>query len=444
MPANDTTPRPRGLWAMAQYAAAHTPPSRNRAVDLYRAVAICMVVLGHWLLIAPMVAGGEVQLTILLAEAPWTQYATWLFQIMPVFFFVGGFANAVSWASARHDPVQQRGWAATRLSRLLTPIVPLVLVWAAAAAIAKLTGVPLDLIDASSQAALVPVWFLAVYIVITVVVPVAARVWDALGPASVLLLMAGAIAVDTLAFGFGMGWLRWTNYGFIWLAVHQLGFWWQSDRHRLPPWWLISALGVVWMIVLIPGLGFPVSMISVPGEEISNTRPPTTAMLAIGLVQIGLLIAIERPIRRWLDGARVWASVILLNQMIMTIYLWHLTAVIALVGLSLLAGGIGLGTAPGTAQWWVLRAPWLLALVVTLVPFVALFFRYESAGKRGPEALPGYGLAFVGALLACAGLVMLALGAIGAHRALGFNVEAIVLVVVGVWLATRGLPARQG
>lgn len=402
-----------------------------------------MVVLGHWLLIAPMVVGGEVQLTILLAEARWTQYGTWVFQVMPVFFFVGGYANAISWASARRNPEKRRVWAATRLSRLLTPTVPMVLLWAMAAAIAKQAGVPPDLIDEASRAALVPVWFLAVYIMITMVVPLAVRAWEAAGPLSVLLLMLGAIAVDTLAFGMDMGWLRWSNYGFIWLAVHQMGFWWHSESHRAPPWWLISLAGVAWMWVLIGWLGFPVSLISVPGEEISNTRPPTTSMIAIGLVQIGVLIAIEPAIRRWLEGARAWASVILLNQMIMTIYLWHLTAVIALVGLSLLAGGIGLGTQPGTALWWVMRLPWLVALVITLVPFVALFFRYESAGKRGPEVLPGYWIAFVGSVLTCAGLVMLALGAIGAHRALGFNVEAIVLAVAGVWLATRGLPGAR-
>ncbi len=96
----DTTPMemPKGgMLAKARWAAVNTPATRNRAVDLYRAVAILFVVLGHWLLVAPVIRGGELELSILLAEQPWTQYATWLFQVMPVFFFVGGFSNSLSW-----------------------------------------------------------------------------------------------------------------------------------------------------------------------------------------------------------------------------------------------------------------------------------------------------------------------------------------------------------
>ena len=39
--------------------AAATPSDRNRVVDLLRAAAILIVVLGHWLMAAVMVRGGE-------------------------------------------------------------------------------------------------------------------------------------------------------------------------------------------------------------------------------------------------------------------------------------------------------------------------------------------------------------------------------------------------
>ncbi len=431
---------PKGLWQAAKFAAARTPKQRNRSADLYRAVSILFVVMGHWLLVAPQITGGEVHLTLLLAEVRWTQYATWVFQVMPVFFFVGGYSNAASWTSARNDPAKRHDWASKRLFRLLLPIQPLVLVWAIAAVAAKLGGLEPDLIDAASQAALLPVWFLAVYIVITIFVPVFFPVWDRLGPASVLLLAGGAIAVDAIGFGLGQGWLRWTNYGFIWLAVHQMGFWWYSPRHKTPSPWLLALIGVVWMAILIKGLGFPVSLISVPGEEISNTRPPTTAMLAIGCVQIGLLLAVEKPVHRWLAKVKVWAAVIFVNQIIMTVYLWHITAVITLLGLSWAAGGIGLSRLPGTAEWWAYRPLWIALLVVVLVGFVATFLRFEAASKKSKQAQPGYGWAFTGALTASAGLVMFSLNGIGATHALGFNLYAVVLVLVGVRIATTLLP----
>jgi hypothetical protein len=57
----------------------------------------------------------------------------------------------------------------------------------------------------------------------------------------------------------------------------------------------------VWLYVLISHLGFPVAMVSVPGEEFSNTRPPTTAMLAVGCVQIGVILLMTSPISKWLQ-----------------------------------------------------------------------------------------------------------------------------------------------
>lgn len=429
---------PRGMLARARWAAENTPDKRNRAVDLYRAVAICFVVLGHWLLVAPVIRDGELQLSILLAEQTWTQYATWLFQVMPVFFFVGGYSNALSWASAQKDPEKRRTWAATRLTRLLKPTVPLVLLWAVAAFIAGRMGVSRDLIDAASQAALVPIWFLAVYIMITVCVPASAWVWRRLGLLSVALLALGAIAVDAIGLGLGQGWLRWSNYGFVWLAVHQLGYWWKETENTKGLALGLIALGLAWLYALIGPFGYPVSMVSVPGEEVSNTRPPTTAMLAIGSIQIGLVLLLERPMNRWLNRPAPWSWVILLNQMIMSVYLWHITAVIALIGLAMAFGGIGLSLEPGTGIWWFQRLPWLFGLLILMVPFLAVFMRFENASRVAGSALPGQAQALLGALLTCAGLVRIALKGIGADGVIGVNVIALLLVIAGVGLATIG------
>lgn len=428
---------PKGLMAAARWAAERTPENRNRAVDLYRAVAIMFVVLGHWLLVAAVIRNGKVDLAILLAEQRWTQYATWLFQVMPVFFFVGGFSNSLSWASAQRDAEKTRVWAAKRLTRLLKPTVPLVLVWAVLAFIAHKIGVSPDLIAAASQAALVPIWFLAVYIMITVVVPVTAALWDRIGIVSVVLLALGAIAVDTIAFRYDQQWLRWSNYGFVWLAVHQFGYWWRVTAR--PKTWALAliALGVVWLYVLIAQLGFPVGMVSVPGEEISNTRPPTTAMLAIGSTQIGLIILLTEPVSKWLKNTRPWAWVIMLNQMIMSVYLWHITAMIGVIGVAVWAGGVGLELAPGSGLWWALRPIWVGLYVLLLIPLVLIFLRFEAGSRAVNEKLPGPLQALLGALVTCAGLVMMALSGIGADNLLGVNWIAVGLVVAGVGLATR-------
>ena len=429
---------PKGLLAAAHWAAEHTPESRNRAVDLYRAIAIMFVILGHWLLVAGVMRDGELNFVILLAEQRWTHYATWLFQVMPVFFFVGGFSNGLSWTSACKDPIKKNAWAASRLLRLLKPTVPVVLVWALAGVVAHAMGVSVDLFSTASQAALVPVWFLAVYIIMTMAVPVTAAFWDKLGIMSVGVFALCAIAVDAIAFGADQGWLRWTNYAFVWLAVHQLGYWWGNTK-RAKSWALgFIAFGVAWLYILIVQFGFPVAMVSVPGAEMSNTRPPTTAMLAVGGVQIGIILLLTELAQAWLRNVRIWAWVIVFNQMIMSIYLWHMTALLVVVGIAAYVfGGFGLSEAPGTGFWWAMRPIWVVLFTLVLIPFVLLFVRFEAGSKTTAQMRPGPWQAMLGALMTCSGLVVMAMVGLGKDNAIGVNWLAVGLVVVGVFVATR-------
>ena len=436
-----TEEMPSGLWARAKWAAERTPDSRNRAIDLYRAIAILFVIFGHWLLVAAVDRDNSLQLSILLAEQPWTQYATWVAQVMPVFFFVGGFSNSLSWKSALRDNEKARTWAATRLSRLLVPTVPLVIVWAVLAVIASQAGMETEQVKEVTQAALVPIWFLAVYIVITVAVPISWIAWEKFGLWSVVFLVLAAIAVDYSAFNHDQGWLRWSNYGFGWLAVHQLGYWWHDAGRKSAAAIGLTAFGAVWLWYLLTQAGYPVSMVSVPGQEVSNTRPPTVAMLAIGSVQIGIILLVERAANTWLKKTKPWAAVIVLNQMIMTVYLWHMTALILAVGGAYWLGSIGLKVDPGTAAWWAARPIWMLVYIAVLLPFVLIFMRFEGASKGPSTGLPGPWQATIGALTTCAGLVIMAMSGIGADNPIGLNWVALALVVLGVGLGTRKLRA---
>lgn len=88
------------IWSQAKDLAAQTPPDRNRYVDFLRALSILVVITGHWLIAAVTYVDGTLELAKLLAIQPKTQWLTWIFQVMPIFFIVGGYANAVSLASA--------------------------------------------------------------------------------------------------------------------------------------------------------------------------------------------------------------------------------------------------------------------------------------------------------------------------------------------------------
>ena len=430
------------LWSQAKYAAEQTPPSRNRSADFFRAAAIITVIFGHWVVNVPRYVDGNLQFTELLVVQPWTQYATWFLQVMPIFFFVGGYSNAASWASAQRDPSKQRVWQATRLKRLLLPIMPLVLIWSVFAGIAEQSGLDHDLIRNATRAALIPIWFLAVYIMVTIAVPASMKFWERYGIYSVVFLIAIAALVDILAFVGGLGWLRWTNYAFIWLGMHQLGYWWHSgiQRKSAPVFLLIA--GIASLYLLTGPLGYPTAMVSVPGADVSNSRPPTIAMLAIGLTQAGIILLLADRVSKLMNNTMLWALVILVSQRIMTVYLWHMTTLLALVGLSLVAGGFGLQAIPGSSEWWLSRPVWLVALTLALLPFIFLFGRLEVGSRQTQSDLPGPIRSIIGACLACAGLTYAALDGTHANNAVGINLVPVVLVIVGVVLSISS-PRRR-
>ena len=61
---------PKGMWAAAVWMADRTPETRNRYVDLLRALSILAVVLGHWLISAPYLDDGVPADSHLLDLAP--------------------------------------------------------------------------------------------------------------------------------------------------------------------------------------------------------------------------------------------------------------------------------------------------------------------------------------------------------------------------------------
>jgi hypothetical protein len=424
----------RSAWSRALELAGRTPESRNRYVDFLRAVSIGAVISGHWLIAAPWMKDGTLRLDHMLGLAPWTQWLTWLFQVMPVFFMVGGYSNAASWEAALRERRPYNEWLASRLDRLIGPMIPLVVVWAVSSIVAYQAGVPEEMIRIGSQVALVPTWFLAVYIGVAMLVPLTFAAWRRFGMGSIVALALAAVVVDVLAFVFGIAAPRWANYLFVWLSVHQLGYAWRSGSLRPIRAGLLGIAGAVLLLSLVTVFGYPLSMVGVPGASVSNTLPPTLAMLALGWAQAGIVLTFERPARRWLSRPAPWALTILVNGMIMSIYLWHSTVMIWIIGGARLLGGFGLHLLPGDAIWWATRPLWMLVLAAAMIPVLGLVARFERPAPREGSAPAAWRLV-AGALLVCASLALLALGGIGTDHQPGIRVTLVVALLAGAALA---------
>lgn len=401
------------MWSKAREMAQMAPPERNRWVDFLRAISIMAVVFGHWLMAGLYVdEAGALQRGDLLSVSEWAHWLTWAFQVMPVFFLVGGYSNGVSWAaSLKKAEAGQTGvyrdWLAARVQRLIAPTFPLLFVWAVLAVVMTQAGIDRDQISMATQAALIPVWFLAVYLLVTACTPMALKAWRKFGWLSFAIYIPIAMAVDYLTFAHEVPFLNFTNFLWVFLAMHQLGFAWREGKFEstaVSALWFVVGLAV---LVSITVYGFyPVSMVSAPGG-FSNSLPPTLALFALGVAQTGLVLTLEKAGRRMLDNLSIWTATVLMNGMIMTVYLWHLTAFVLVMTVTwLVLGGYGLDSVPGSAEWWVSRPLWLAIYILALLPMIAVFARHERTFQpiRGDGRTVPKGRFVAGVLLICIGL----------------------------------------
>ena len=386
-----------------------TPATRNRVVDFLRAAAILTVAFGHWTAAALVVREGRFVPGQILDLAPWTHPVTWVIQVMPVFFLVGGYANGLSWRTSRSRGVSYAAWLRSRLRRLGTPVIPLLLTWLGIVSVAYAWGVSGATLRLASQVALVPTWFLAAYVMVVALAPAALWLWERLGWWAVVLLLAVGGVVDAVSLGTGSDLAGFPNYVIVFGAVHVVGFAWLDGRlggvaRRVG----LAAIGLVGLLVLVWLGPYPVSMVGLDGATVNNSFPTRVTMGFLGLLQGGLLLAAEPVLAHWLRRARVWRFTVLVNARIMTLYLWHLTAMVLTIGVSLALGGFGLGVEPLSGAWWATRPLWWGVLVAVTVGLIAVFGRFESP-VRDDRPAPATWRAVLACVAMCGGLGVMAM-----------------------------------
>lgn len=349
-------------------------PARNLAVDFYRVSGVILIVLGHWLAGSVTYHDGSFGRQNPLVDIPWTQWLTWPFQAVPVFFLVAGYAGALSWTHRREtDGVSRQIWLRHRLARVLGPTavyVALVLVLVAVLDLGHLSATTLEY---AGWAVAMHLWFLAVYLMVVSLTPIAVaahRRWGLLAPAA---LAVGVVAVDALSIGAHVHNLGWVNYLLCWGTFYQLGIAWRGGLLGGRRAAVLAACSAIALALLI-GLGmYPVSMIGVPGQTIDNTTPPTAALLAFGCAQGGLAIALAPALNRVLRAGWVKRALAVGNNNVMALYLWHMIPVVIV---AIVAYPAGLLPQPpeGTGAWWLARLEWVAVLgLVTGVELVLLW-----------------------------------------------------------------------
>ncbi|MEV0720419.1 acyltransferase [Asanoa sp. NPDC050611] len=382
----------RGVRRLAD----RTPASRERFIDLLRAIAIVAVVLGHWLVTVVEYQNGELTGRSALPDLRWAHPITWVVQVMPIFFLVGGYANAASLSSHYRKGWRAGDWLVHRAARLVRPCTALIITLAALAGFARLWEPPgLDPVRVrlAVWTASIPLWFLSVYLIVVALAPLMWALHRRYGIAVPAVLLVLVMAGD-LARLYGDDRLGNGSFLFGWLGVHQIGFFWRDGRLPTRPRTLLALLlgGLAVLLVLVVPGPYPVSMINVPGERLHNMSPPSLALIALFTVQLAVALLVRGPAERWLRRTGPWMAVIAVNAVALTVFLWHMTAAI-LSAVILHEAGVLPTPAAGSGEWWAWRIPWLAMLTVVLAILVAIFGPIEFAAgrraKRRARWMPG-------------------------------------------------------
>ncbi|MFF3129083.1 acyltransferase [Streptomyces sp. NPDC057908] len=360
---------------------------RNRCADLLRVCAIGAVVAGHWLLVDVTYRGGRLSGLNALDHVGWVRWPTLLLQVMPVFFLVGGYANAVSWQARRQQGEDWRSWVQGRAVRLLWPTTVYAAVCALAAVAARIAGAEPAVLARAGWLVALHLWFLPVYLLLITLTPLLHAAHRRWGLAVPTVMALGAAGVDVLVLGPRLPVIGFANYLLVWGAMHQWGFAWQDGTLTTPRWRCraLAAGGVALLAALLGWGPFPVDMIGA-GTRVGNTNPPSIALLAFAAAQTGLLLMAEPALQRLLTRPRLWQRVSHLNQAVMTVYLWHMIPVI-LVAVAFYPTGLAPQPAIGSIAWLALRIPWLALLTAALVPFTLALLRAQRPLRRLPAGV---------------------------------------------------------
>ncbi|MEO3791181.1 acyltransferase [Nonomuraea sp. B10E15] len=372
--------------------------ARDPFIDLLRVFGMALIVLQHWTI--PVLSYDGVRLSTGNAlSTPGVWVVTWISQVMPLVFFAGGAANAISFGRTGKSAPR---WLAERLRRLAWPLLPLAAVWIPLPHILLTLGVPEQPLDVGAKLTGQLLWFLAVYLIAVTATPYALRLHQRYGLWIPAGLAAGAVLTDVARFSTGVEAVGYLNIVFVWLAVHQLGFLYAEGRLRHA--WALAAGGFGAAASLVAYGPYPGSMIGLPGAEMSNMAPPTLAMLAVSAGQIGLAVLLRPWLLRLPTGRLLdWAG-----PRIMTVYLWHMPALFAVTGVVVVLLGIET-PAPGSALWFAGWPLWFGLLCLVLWPLLKGFARFET-----PPALPygkeGWGTVLGATALVGAGVLILTVG----------------------------------
>ena len=376
------------------------PAGRDLTLDLARVVCVLLVVFVHILFTGVgRNPDGSLLIEKTVEAQSWFTAASWIANIMPLFFVVGGYAARAGWKSAVARGDTADTFVRVRLARLARPALPLLLFLTVALGATRMLGIDPALVDTVAIGVGSPLWFLAAYMIAQAFAPLMMRLHERHGAWVLLVLFAASLAVDAIRFlfvggvlgiepvragGYGLGQELFgiPNIVFVWLFAQQVGFFLYDGWFARRRWWQLVLL-MAGGYALLGGL---VSLGGYTRSMLGNQWPPTATMAALAIIQAAALTLLHVPLTALMRTHAAQGAVFLIGSRLMTIYLWHLPVIMMLIGLELLLP-LPLPV-PGSPVWWWTR-PVFLVVVLAVVWLLSLWLlRFEKVPATGIPRLP--------------------------------------------------------
>jgi hypothetical protein len=369
-------------------------------------VSLLAVIVGHTVMATSIVADDVLIWSNLLTESVIFQALTWVFQIMPLFFFAGVAACVESW----HSGASWGDWLMRRCTRLYRPVFYYLAFWISALAILRYF-LPEHVYEPVAGISIQLLWFLGAYVLVLAAVPLLARITTT---GRLVAAVAGTYAfiavIDVVRINVdvpvGIGYLNLV----AWLIPGMLGV--AYRRHLLAgraSLLLGGAMFVVNLLLMWAG-PYELSLVGIETQQLKNMTPPSLLLAGHAIMLCALAIAAAPAIARWARRPRVWWLTAIGNSGAMTLYLWHIPL---LLGIHLVFDYLGYPRYDAGGAAFVALSVLQFAIMAGLVAAAFVALRPLESSQLplwdgGRVAAPGSRSTAVGTLLCVAGAATLA------------------------------------
>ena len=376
--------------------------SRDPYADFLRSFSLLVVICWHWCFTILIWHDNGPMATSPLGFTSGLWIATWLLQILPIFFYIGAYVHLKAWerAQARGDRIWH--FALNQAKALAIPSGALLITWVILGVVA-VTVFNVTWMATAVVMVVSPLWFVATYLVLICLLPITVwlhRRYDAL----VLVVLAGlSVLVDILRFRYDIPYVEWANMVFVWGFAFQLGFfhgrisgldvaprgpdgqvnWADQSPAARQRGRLLALTGLFALVGLVFSGLYPGSMVGVPGQG-SNMAPPTVCIIALTSFQVGVAELIRPFVLRHLGSGGFFSRImVVITRFALPLFLFHTTGMALSWAVEWTIFGNRTEAVTVDWFWWVTRPVAVVGPLLATLPVIWLFGRRYTT--RAPK-----------------------------------------------------------